>query len=176
MRTTKINIILFGIGNVGSAFIKKVIEQQQYLLDEKNIELGFAIITNSTLAFFEKENEKNKWEANFTKTNVPFSIHNIIEYAKVQGLENPVVIDATASTEILKSYSLLLQNNFNILSINEKSSVQSPEFYAKINASSQKSGKQFRCNNKSTSITPSNLLDQLLQITASVSKPELQSA
>lgn len=176
MATIKINIILFGIGNIGSAFIKEVIEQQQSLLEEKNIELVFAIITNSTLAFFEKENEKNKWEANFTKANVPFSIHNIIAYVKTQGLENLIAIDATSSIEILKSYNLMVQNNFNILSINEKSSKQSLEFYAKINTNLQKTDKQFRYNNKTTIITPTNLLDHLLQITASVLKPDLQSA
>jgi homoserine dehydrogenase len=57
MSTTKINIILFGIGNVGSTLINQVKESQKFFLEKKNIELRFPVITNSTLAFFEKEGE-----------------------------------------------------------------------------------------------------------------------
>jgi aspartokinase/homoserine dehydrogenase 1 len=59
MSTTKINIILFGIGNVGSALINLVLESQKFFLEKKNIELRFSGITNSTLVFFEKEGEIN---------------------------------------------------------------------------------------------------------------------
>lgn len=176
MAPIKINIILFGIGNVGSAFINQVIEKQQLLLEEKNIELVFPIITNSTLAFFEKENEKNKWEADFTKFTTPFSIHNIIEYTKTRDLENLIAVDATPSTEILQSYDLLVRNNFNILSVNTNSSIQQPGFYSKINKSLQKFDKKFLYENNATAITPANLLDHLLKIVDSIAKPELQSA
>jgi len=118
MSALKINLVLFGIGNVGSALINQVIEQQQTLLEEKNIELVFAIITNSTLAFFEREDQKNRWDADFTKSPAPFTIENIIDYTKEAELQNLIAIDATTSTEIHKSYDLLLQNNFDILSIN----------------------------------------------------------
>lgn len=118
MSILKINLVLFGIGNVGSALINQVIEQQQTLLEEKNIELVFAIITNSTIAFFERENQKNRWDADFTKSPAPFTIENIIDYTKEAELENLIAIDATTSTEIHKSYEALLQNNFDILSIN----------------------------------------------------------
>ena len=60
MSTTKINVILFGIGNVGSILINQVKESQKFFLEKKNIELRFSGITNSTFAFFEKEVEINK--------------------------------------------------------------------------------------------------------------------
>ena len=60
MSTTKINIILFGIGNVGSALINLVLESQKFFLEKKNIEIRFPGITNSTFVFFEKEVEINK--------------------------------------------------------------------------------------------------------------------
>jgi len=55
MSTLRVNVILFGIGNVGSTLIKQVIESQKFFLEKRNINLRFPIITNSTLAFFEKE-------------------------------------------------------------------------------------------------------------------------
>lgn len=140
MSVTKINLVLFGIGNVGSALINQVVKQQQSLLQERNIELVFAIITNSTLAFFEREGQKNRWDADFTKSPAPFTIQNIIDYSKEAELENLIAIDATTSAEIVNSYDLLLENNFDILSVNSNSTIQEPE------------------------VTPENLINQILQI------------
>ena len=152
MYSQKINLILFGIGKVGSALINQVIEQQKTLLEEKNIELVFAIITNSTLAFFEREDQKNRWDADFTKSPAPFSIQNIIDYVQEEELENLIAIDATASPEIIKSYNLLLENNFDILSVN--SNIVSPE----------------------PKVTPENLLRQILEIAENYSKQKRQIA
>jgi len=152
MYSQKINLILFGIGKVGSALINQVIEQQKTLLEEKNIELVFAIITNSTLAFFEREGQKNRWDADFTKSPAPFSIQNIIDYVQEEELENLIAIDATASPEIIKSYKLLLENNFDILSVN--SNIVSPE----------------------PKVTPQNLLLQILEIAENYSKQKRQIA
>lgn len=142
MSAIKINLILFGIGKVGSTLINQVIKQQQYLLEEKNIDLVLAVITNSTLAFFEREDQKNRWDADFTKSPAPFTIQNLIDYTKEAELENLIAIDATTSAEIVNSYDLLLQNNFDILSVNNNSTLQVPE------------------------ITPENLINQILQIAA----------
>lgn len=152
MRPIKINLVLFGIGKIGSALINQVIEKQHYLFYEKNIELVFAIITNSSIAFFEREDQKNRWDADFTKSPAPFSIQNIIDYTKEVELENLIAIDATTSAEIVNSYDLLLQNNFDILSVN-------------TNIISQK-----------TEVTPTNLLNHILEIADNYSTVNLQTA
>lgn len=148
----KINLILFGIGNVGSALINQVIKQQQTLLEEKNIELVFPIITNSTLAFFEREDQKNRWDADFTKSPAPFTIQNIIDYTKEEALENLIAIDATSSAEIVKSYNLLLENNFKILSVNSNSTIEQPQ------------------------ISPENLFNSILEIAKKFNNQKRQTA
>lgn len=152
MSAIKINLILFGIGNVGSALINQVIGKQKSLLEEKNIELVFSIITNSTLAFFEREDQKNRWDADFTKLPAPFSIQNIIDYTKQEELENLIAIDATTSPEIVNSYDLLLENNFDILSVNSNIIGQQPE------------------------VTPLNLLNHILEIAENYTAQNLQTA
>ena len=76
MSALRINIVLFGIGNVGSTLVNQVIESQKFFLEKRNIDLRFPIITNSALAFFEKEGVKNQWEANFPQSAIPFRIGN----------------------------------------------------------------------------------------------------
>lgn len=132
MSKIKINIVLFGIGNVGSTLINQVLESQKFFLEKKNIELRFPIITNSTLAFFEKEGEINSWEANFSELAIPFSIDDIIDYTKRQGLENLIAVDATASSKLVKSYTTLIENDFHIVSANKIANTLSFNFYKEL--------------------------------------------
>jgi len=143
MSALRVNVILFGIGNVGSTLINQVIESQQFFLEKKNIDLRFPIITNSTLAFFEKEGVKNKWEANFAQSAIPFRIEDIIEYVQEQQLDNLIAVDATASSNIVNSYIPLIQNGFDIVAANKKANTQPTSFYKELRRNLKKYDKTF---------------------------------
>lgn len=143
MSTLRINVVLFGIGNVVSTLINQVIESQKFFLEKRNIDLRFPIITNSSLAFFEKEGLKNKWEANFAQSAIPFKLEDIIEYVQEQQLENLIAIDATASSEIIKSYIPLIQNGFNIVAANKKANTLHNDFYQELRRNLKKFDKTF---------------------------------
>jgi homoserine dehydrogenase len=143
MSALRINIILFGIGNVGSTLINQVLESQKFFLEKRNIDLRFPIITNSTLAFFEKEGAKNKWEANFAQSAIPFRIEDIIEYVKEQELENLIAVDATASEEIVKNYIPLIQNGFDIVAANKKANTLHYDFYKELRRNLKKFDRTF---------------------------------
>jgi homoserine dehydrogenase len=143
MSALRVNIILFGIGNVGSALINQVLENQQFFQENRNIDLRFPIITNSSLAFFEKEGVKNVWEANFDRLAIPFTIADVIEFAKKQGLENVIAVDATASSELVKQYIPLIQNGFDIVAANQNANILHIDFYKEIRRNLKKFDKTF---------------------------------
>jgi homoserine dehydrogenase len=143
MSALRINVILFGIGNVGSALINQVLESQQFFQEKRNIDLRFPIITNSTVAFFEKEGVKNVWEANFNKLAIPFTIEDITDFVKNQGLENVIVVDATSSSELVKHYIPLIQNGFDIVAVNQNANVLHIDFYNEIRRNLKKFDKTF---------------------------------
>jgi homoserine dehydrogenase len=143
MSALRINIVLFGIGNVGSTLVNQVIESQKFFLEKRNIDLRFPIITNSTLAFFEKDGLKNQWEANFAQSAIPFRIEDIIEYVQEQQLENLIAVDATASQDIIKNYIPLIQNGFNIVAANKKANTLHTDFYKELRRNLKKYDKTF---------------------------------
>lgn len=114
----KINIVLFGIGNVGSALINKAIKNKKTLVEEKGVDLRFPVITNSTVAFFEQEGKPYAWEANFIQFAIPFKFEDVLEYVFSAGLENVIAIDATASPEVVQHYPALIGAGFNVLTVN----------------------------------------------------------
>jgi homoserine dehydrogenase len=143
MSTLRINVILFGIGNVGSTLINQVLESQQFFLEKRNIDLRFPIITNSTVAFFEKDGIKNQWESNFQSTAFPYSIEDIVNYVQTNNLENLIAVDATASEELIKFYIPLIQNGFSIVAANKKANTLHSDFYKELRRNLQKFDQSF---------------------------------
>ncbi|WP_317168904.1 homoserine dehydrogenase family protein [Flavobacterium undicola] len=143
MSAIRINVVLFGIGNIGSELLSQVIESQRFFLEKRNIDLRFPIITNSTLAFFEEEGVKNKWEADFTKLAFPYKFQDILDYVQEKKLENLIAVDATASSEIIKNYIPLIQNGFNIVAANKKANTLHIEFYKELRRILKKHDKLF---------------------------------
>ncbi|MFV8343700.1 aspartate kinase [Flavobacterium sp. XS2P39] len=143
MSSLRINIVLFGIGNVGGSLIKQVLESQHFFLEKYNIELRFPIITNSSLAFFEKDGLVNTWEANFAQSAIPFRIEDIIEYTTNQGLENLIAVDATSSPALVTSYIALIQNGFNIVAANKTANILHHDFYNEIRRNLKKFDKEY---------------------------------
>jgi homoserine dehydrogenase len=130
--TQKVNIVLFGIGKAGSALINKALKNRKTLILEDRIDLRFPVITNSTVAFFEKEGANYSWEANFIQFAIPFRLEDVVEYVHANKLHNLIAIDATGSPEFVRHYANLLRSGFNILSINETLATLHPDFKAEI--------------------------------------------
>jgi len=114
----KINIVLFGIGNAGSALINKITNERDALL-EKHLDIRFPVITNSSVAFFEKEGDGYAWEANFIQFAIPFKMDDVVEYVIEHGLQNLIAVDATPSAALAAEYPDLVRTGFSLVSINE---------------------------------------------------------
>ena len=143
MSKLKINIILFGIGNIGSTLINQIIESQEFFLQSKNIDFHFPIITNSTVAFFEKEGVGYAWETNFRELAVPFKVQDIVAFAKENEFENLIAVDATASDELIGHYNTLIENGFNIVAVNKKANTLPIDLYKEIRENLKKYDKEF---------------------------------
>ncbi|MEN2414081.1 aspartate kinase [Flavobacterium mesophilum] len=143
MSKLKINIILFGIGNIGSTLINQIIESQEFFLQSKNVDFHFPIITNSTVAFFEKEGVGYSWETNFRELAVPFRVEDIVQFAKENEFENLIAVDATASDELIGHYNTLIENGFNIVAVNKKANTLPIDLYKKLRENLKKYDKEF---------------------------------
>ena len=142
--TKKINIVLFGIGNAGSAFINKISKERKALILDSKLDFRFPVITNSTVAFYEKEGGTFSWEANFIQFGVPFRIEDVYDYIYKNSLDNLIAVDATGSTELVREYADLVRNGFHIVSVNSTLQKLHPEFEAQVRLLSNKHGAEYR--------------------------------
>lgn len=132
MSALKINIVLFGIGNIGSTLVRQVLESRSFFLENHNIDLRFPVITNSTVAFFEKDGLPHQWETNFAQAAIPFQMQDIFDYVGARQLDNLIAVDATASWSILEHYAALVENGFDLVAANKKANTQSFELYQSL--------------------------------------------
>ena len=167
MSVQKINIVVFGLGTIGSTVINSAIKEQKVLLEKEGLDLSFPVITNSTVAFFEKESLKNSWEANFTQFPIPFQFEAVVAYVKAQHLENLIAIDATGSEALVRDYDTLIRNDFDVISVNNTLSRVHPAFNTEINGMLRKFGKQFfylHPDGKNSAETAKALLQKIILI------------
>lgn len=147
--TQKINIVLFGIGKAGSALINKALKNRKTLILDNHIDLRFPVITNSTVAFFEKEGANYSWEANFIQFGIPFKIEDVVEYVQENKLHNLIAIDATGNAEFVRQYSGLIRSGFNVVSINETLAGLHPDFETEISRTALNRGLDYNFINLS---------------------------
>ncbi len=166
MSVKKINIILFGIEETGSSLITEVLSNQESLLENNNLDLRLPVITNSTVAFFEKPTVRNSWEANFIQCAVPFKIADIINFVQENELENLIAVDTSNTEDILPDYFDLLQNDFDIISANPLVQAFSADFKMALNNSIKKTEKDFVFVNPNEKHLSPKLLEQILKMAA----------
>lgn len=141
--TKTVNLVIFGIGKVGSVFINQINALRQQLFQEKKCYLRVPVIANSKIAFFDKEGTSNSWETDFEFAAVPYHISDIIKYTKQHDFKNCIAIDATASSTFVDNYKLLIENGFHIVSANKIANTLSLDFYQDLREILEKHDKQF---------------------------------
>lgn len=140
---TTINIILFGIGNVGSTLINQVLASAETISEKQQINLEIPVIANSTTAFFRPHGVKNNWQTDFEEFGFPYTISEIINYISAEALENVIIVDATASEQFVDNYLTFAKHGYHIVTANKIANTLSQEFYEKLRKKLRKHHGQF---------------------------------
>lgn len=140
---TTINIIVFGIGNVGSTLINQILESHTFFKEKFHVDLKIPIIANSKKALFTNGNLITDWEEEFLASAQTYTIETIFNFVNQNQFENSIVVDATASEEIVGNYVSFIQNNLNIVAANKKANALDFNFYSELRKVLKQNDKQF---------------------------------
>ncbi|MDR9457945.1 MAG: aspartate kinase [Salegentibacter sp.] len=137
------NIILFGVGNVGSTLIDQFLKIRSRWTAESGIRLNIPVIANSGKALFMPKGIGENWKEDFDKNAEAYKLEDILEFSQKHQLENPVAIDATVSKDLVLDYPKLVQNGFHLVAANKVSNTLSDEFYYGLRRELEKHKKHF---------------------------------
>lgn len=137
-----INIILFGVGKVGSTLVKQVLEGQPRF-EKAGVALQIPVIANSSIAFFKEEGVEDSWQTDLETFGIPYQIDDIINYVQKKELENLVAVDATASDDFVLHYPDLVRAGFHLVAANKVANTLSQDFYGHLRETLKAHNKEF---------------------------------
>jgi aspartokinase/homoserine dehydrogenase 1 len=142
-RTTHIDVLLLGCGNVGSALLKQFQRQAAHLL-KGNMELRVRAIANSRkLLVADDVIDLEHWEASLRDLGKPWSVDDLIGARERLGLINPTVIDCTTDEQLAGRYVELLENGFHVVAANKKANTASIDYYHALRSTAARNFKKF---------------------------------
>ncbi|MBA6313265.1 bifunctional aspartate kinase/homoserine dehydrogenase I [Cellulophaga baltica] len=139
----KVNLAIFGHGNVGGTLIDQILKSAQSIEERKGIQLNVFAVANSKKVLLNKRGISENWNADLDKNGVPFDLTTIFDFAKAHHLENLIAVDNTASKTFVTSYLELIENGFDLVSSNKIANTLSFDFYQNLRTELVKSQKQY---------------------------------
>lgn len=136
---SQINIVIFGIGNVGSTLITQI---ANFNKKHTSQELNVFCIANSTLALFQEE-ATDGWSTNFESQSHPYTLEDIYAFAQEHLYENLLAVDVTASPDFVNNYISLVENGFHIVTANKIANTVSYNFYQELRVALDRHQKKF---------------------------------
>lgn len=128
----KINLFIFGHGQVGSALIDQILTSKVTIRQKKGLQLNIVGIANSQKIIFNETGLDSNWQEAIDKSGQSYTIDNVINLSKEHHLENLIAIDNTASAAFVKDYPRLIENGFDLVSSNKSANTLSWSFYSEL--------------------------------------------
>lgn len=132
----QLNIFIVGAGNVGSKLIGQLKQQQQFLLEELNLQVRITGIANSKKMLFTDNGnaiDLDNWreQLQHAKDN---NLDEFVETVIHKNLRNSVFVDVTASADVAAVYGKLLSKTVSVVACNKIAASSKYESYNRLKA------------------------------------------
>jgi aspartokinase/homoserine dehydrogenase 1 len=139
--TSQVDVILLGCGNVGSALLQQI-DQQEADLERNHVKLNLRAIANSRkLLVAHDEIDPGSWREQMEAEGVEYTLDDVIAIREKMGLLNVTIVDCTTSEELASEYTRFLVNGFNVVCANKKANTMSMDYYHDLR---DQAGRSFR--------------------------------
>ena len=130
----QLNIFIVGTGNVGSKLIDQLIQQQQYLLENLNLQVRITGIANSKkMLFADNGNEIDvvNWKQQLQES-ATMQLDVFVETIIQKNLRNTVFVDITANAIVAQQYDKLLEKSISVVACNKIAASSPFNYYRKL--------------------------------------------
>ncbi len=139
----KINVVIFGHGNVGGTLIDQILKSAKNIKERKSLDLRVFGIANSRKILLNEKGITKNWAKNLEQKGKPYTLQDVFEFAKRHHLENLIAIDNTASTDFVANYFELVEHGFDLVSSNKIANTLGFDYYQLLREELQKNQKQY---------------------------------
>ncbi len=117
----QLNVFIVGAGNVGGKLLAQINQQQDYLLQNLNLQVRVSgIATSKKMLFVENGNEIDltNWKDNLLQSQ-SMDLENFVNTIISKNLRNSVFVDVTANVEVASVYDKLLAKSISVVACNK---------------------------------------------------------
>ena len=142
-RSTHIDVILLGCGNVGGELLDQI-QRQAASLAEPHVDLRVRAIANSEkLLVADDVIDLDRWREDLQSQGAPWTLDDVIAIRKNLGLLSPTLVDCTTDAELAGQYVTLLNSGFNIVAANKKANTADYAYYRAMREASTRNFRKF---------------------------------
>lgn len=139
----KVNIAIFGHGNVGGTLIDQILKSNTSIETRKGIYLNVFAVANSKKVLLNKNGISKKWRASMDSKAVSYQLADVFKYAKENHLENLIAVDNTANEEFVAFYLDFVANGFDLVSSNKIANTLGFDYYQLLREELNRHQKQY---------------------------------
>ncbi|MEO1010675.1 MAG: bifunctional aspartate kinase/homoserine dehydrogenase I [Bacteroidota bacterium] len=139
----KVNIAIFGHGNVGGTLIDQILKSAHKIEKRKGIDLNVFAIANSKKLLLRKQGIPKAWKSSLKAQGVTYEIADVFQFAKRNHLENLIAVDNTASEDFVVHYFDFVENGFDLVSSNKIANTLGYDYYQLLRDELAKHQKQY---------------------------------
>lgn len=114
-----IHLAIIGHGTVGKTLISQILTSNKELRKRKKLNFKIIAIANSKKILLNENGIDENWPSEIQNSENTSDMNVLIDFVAENQLENPIVIDNTASRDFVENYTLFAENGFDIVSSNK---------------------------------------------------------
>lgn len=119
IKKKKINIAIFGHGNVGGQLIDQIISSKDEISKRRNLDLNIFAVGNSKTLLLKRNGVQNDWREQKNAIKNGYSVSEVISFSQSHNLQNLILVDNTADTDFVAHYPTFVKHDFHLVSSNK---------------------------------------------------------
>ncbi|MBB6682164.1 aspartate kinase [Aequorivita sp. 609] len=132
IKKKKINIAIFGHGNVGRHLIDQIISSKEEISRRRDLDLNIFAVANSKTVLIKQKGLNENWLEEKQEFGQKFCVEDVTSFAKNHNLQNLILVDNTADAEFVHNYETFVENGFHLVSSNKIANTLNLKFYQKL--------------------------------------------
>lgn len=132
IKKKKINIAIFGHGNVGSHLVNQIISSKEEISKRRDLELNIFAVANSKTVLLQQNGLTKNWIEEKIESGKKYNPEEVISFAKNNNLQNLILVDNTADSGFVQNYSAFVENGFHLVSSNKIANTLDLGFYKEL--------------------------------------------
>jgi len=125
----KINLAIFGHGNVGGTLLDQVLGASPSIEGKKGKQLRVFALGNSKTLLLKKDGIGTNWRKAIKEEGKAYQLHEVFDFAREHHLENLIAVDNTASEDFVAHYFDFVENGFDLVSSNKIANTLGYDYY-----------------------------------------------